>query len=92
METVAVDDRRSVQPDLDVVDVDFGGEITDRGGDLGNRHEAARVEHSGSGQHYNGPRLATGLGQPHIPAFQGSPHASASVQKASARSGRRRYA
>jgi hypothetical protein len=49
VETVTVDDRRSVQANLDVVDMDFCSEATHRGGDLGHRHEAPRVEHLGSG-------------------------------------------
>lgn len=73
VETVAVDHRRSVQPDLDVVDVDFRSETTNGGGDLGYRHGAARVEHLGSGQQLDGPLLPTKFGQPHLAASRRSP-------------------
>ncbi|HLH46559.1 MAG TPA: hypothetical protein VKV25_05305, partial [Acidimicrobiales bacterium] len=50
VETVTIDDRRSIQPHLDMVDVDLCSEAPDRSGDLGNGYEATRVEHLGSGE------------------------------------------
>jgi len=50
VKTVAVDDRRPAQADLDVVDLDLCGETPDRRGDLGNGNEVANVQYFGSGQ------------------------------------------
>jgi hypothetical protein len=48
VKTIAVDDRRPVQADLDVVNVNFCGETPNRSRDLGDRNESANVEHLGS--------------------------------------------
>jgi hypothetical protein len=87
VETITVDDRGSIQPDLDVVDVNFHSETTDGGGDLGHRNEAASAEHLGSSQQQYGSPFLTNFSQPHLASFQGSPHASTSVQAVSEHSG-----
>ena len=92
VKTVAVDDRGPVQANLDMVEVNLCGQPPDRSGDLGHRNETANVEHLGSCEEQDGSPLATNLGQPNLATVHGSPQASASVQKESARSGRLRYA
>ncbi len=83
-----IDDRQPVQPDLAVVDVDVFSQTTDGGSDLGERHEAASIEHLGSGQRQDRPPLPTNFGQPDFAASRGSPQPWDAVQKVSALSGR----
>ena len=62
VKTVAVDDRRPVQANLDMVEVNLCGETPDRSRDLGHRNETANVEYLGSCEQQNGSPLATNLG------------------------------
>jgi hypothetical protein len=71
METITVDNQESIQPDLDVVDVDFRSETTDGGGDPGHRSEATSVEHLGSSQQQHGSLFLINFGQPHLVTFHG---------------------
>lgn len=87
VDAVAVDDRRSGEPDLGVAHVDLGRQATDGRRDLGNCYEIAHVDDFRAGQDQNRPLLSTDLSQPELASPHSSPQASASVQNASGRSG-----
>jgi hypothetical protein len=66
METIAVDDRWSVQAKLALIEANLGGETSYRRRDLGHGDELAHVQHLRARQHQNGPLLATYLRQPDL--------------------------
>src|SRR5919106_760950 len=92
VDAVAVDDRWSVEPDLRVIDVDLSRKATNRRGDLGDRDQIAHVDDLRPCHDNDRSLLAAHPSQPQLPSPHSSPHASASVQNASGRSGCRRYA
>ncbi len=90
VKTIAIDDRRSVQADSDVIDIDLCGKSTDRSGYFGDCDEFSDVEHLRSREHEDRSTLSTDVGQPQFSPIHDSPHVSTSLQNVSARSGRLR--
>ncbi len=87
VDAVAVDDRRSIKSDVAVIHADLAGEAAYRRGDLCNRDELPDIDDLGPGQHQDWSRPATDASKPELSSSHSSVQASASVQRASTRSG-----
>ena len=92
MKTVAVDDRVSVKSDLPIIQLDLRVKTPDGGGYFGHSDELSDTNHPGARKNQDGSRLAPSLTQPYFASSHSSIQASASIQKGSGCSGKRRYA
>src|SRR3990172_915805 len=68
VKSVAVDNGWPVEASLLDIELDLCGDVANRGGDLSDGHESARIDDLWPSQHENRPPLAADLGEPDLAA------------------------